>query len=110
MTTVQDIGDGEGIPPRKIPRAGSWYVPFRSMVDEIDDCIGHSSAACLHHPSVAFCPTVPIQTRDPPHNVRFEIADVTGVLRFADASVDVVHARMICLSVRFCLETPLPFP
>jgi hypothetical protein len=42
MTTFQDIGDGEGVPPRKIPWAGSWYVPFRSMLDEIDDCIGHS--------------------------------------------------------------------
>jgi len=40
---------------------------------------------------------VPIQTRYPPQNVRFEIADVTGVLRFPDASVDVVHARMTCL-------------
>ncbi|KAH9969959.1 S-adenosyl-L-methionine-dependent methyltransferase, partial [Russula compacta] len=40
---------------------------------------------------------VPIQTRYPPHNVRFEIADVTERLRFADASVDVVHARMTCL-------------
>jgi len=40
---------------------------------------------------------VPIQTRYPPHNVRFEIADVTERLRFADASVDVVHARMACL-------------
>jgi len=41
--------------------------------------------------------TVPIQTRYPPENVRFEIADVTERLRFADASVDVVHARMACL-------------
>jgi len=40
---------------------------------------------------------VPIQTRYPPPNVRFEIADVTDGLRFADASVDVVHARMTCL-------------
>ncbi|KAH9993441.1 S-adenosyl-L-methionine-dependent methyltransferase [Russula vinacea] len=40
---------------------------------------------------------VPIQTRYPPPNVRFEIADVTERLRFADASVDVVHARMACL-------------
>lgn len=41
---------------------------------------------------------VPIQTRYPPENVRFEIADVTERLGFADASVDVVHARMACLS------------
>ncbi|KAH8989030.1 S-adenosyl-L-methionine-dependent methyltransferase [Lactarius hatsudake] len=41
---------------------------------------------------------VPIQTRYPPENVRFEIADVTERLCFADASVDVVHARMACLS------------
>lgn len=40
---------------------------------------------------------VPIQTRYPPQNVRFEIADVTERLRFADASVDVVHARMACI-------------
>ena len=47
----------------------------------------------------------PIQTRYPPQNVRFEIADVTGTLRFPDASVDVVHARMTCLRVRSCLST-----
>ncbi|KAI9448628.1 S-adenosyl-L-methionine-dependent methyltransferase [Lactarius psammicola] len=41
---------------------------------------------------------VPIQTRYPPENVRFEIADVTERLGFADGSVDVVHARMTCLS------------
>ncbi|KAI9431178.1 S-adenosyl-L-methionine-dependent methyltransferase [Lactarius indigo] len=41
---------------------------------------------------------VPIQTRYPPDNVRFEIADVTERLGFADASVDVVHARMACLN------------
>ncbi|KAI9448738.1 S-adenosyl-L-methionine-dependent methyltransferase [Russula earlei] len=40
---------------------------------------------------------VPIQTRYPPRNVRFEIADVTERLRFADGSVDLVHARMTCL-------------
>jgi hypothetical protein len=50
--------------------------------------------------------TVPIQTRYPPSNVRFEIADVTERLRFADASVDVVHARMTCL--RVC-PSPVPF-
>jgi hypothetical protein len=61
--------------------------------------------ARTYHPSFAFGRTVPIQTRYPPPNVRFEIADVTDVLRFADASVDVVHARMTCLKVRFCLET-----
>ena len=49
-----------------------------------------------------FRPTVPIQTRYPPQNVRFEIADVTERLRFSDASVDVVHARMACLRVRSC--------
>lgn len=41
---------------------------------------------------------VPIQTRYPPDNVLFEIADVTERLNFEDASVDVVHARMTCLS------------
>jgi len=43
-------------------------------------------------------PIVPIQTRYPPDNVIFEIADVTEGLSFADESVDVVHARMACLS------------
>lgn len=42
--------------------------------------------------------SVPIQTRYPPDNVLFEIADVTERLNFEDASVDVVHARMTCLS------------
>ena len=64
--------------------------------DEIDDFVGHSP--CLD--TLSFHPTVPIQTRYPPQNVRFEIADVTGVLRFPDGSVDVVHARMTCLGVR----------
>jgi len=41
----------------------------------------------------------PIQTRYPPENVVFEIGDVTGRLSYPDASVDVVHARMTCLSV-----------
>jgi hypothetical protein len=63
---------------------------------------------CTSHPSFVSGPIVPIQTRYPPPNVRFEIADVTDVLRFADASVDVVHARMTCLRVRFCLETSFP--
>ncbi|KAI0262790.1 hypothetical protein BC834DRAFT_890257 [Gloeopeniophorella convolvens] len=40
---------------------------------------------------------VPIQTREPPGNVRFEIADATQELRFANGSVDIVHARMTSL-------------
>jgi hypothetical protein len=51
---------------------------------------------------------VPIQTRYPPENVLFEIADVTEGLSCADASVDVVHARMACLSVRHLFITSLP--
>ena len=58
--------------------------------------------------ALIFFPTVPIQTRYPPQNVRFEIADVTGVLRFVDASVDIVHARMTCLRVRPCQSTCHP--
>ena len=77
------------------------------MEGEIDD-YGHPSMVYTNSPSVMFRSTVPIQTRYPPHNVRFEIADVTSVLRFADASVDVVHARMTCLRVCACLETCLP--
>lgn len=61
-----------------------------------------------YHCPVMFRLTVPIQTRYPPHNVRFEIADVTERLRFADASVDVVHARMTCLRVRSYLDVSLP--
>ena len=61
-------------------------------MDEIDDFVGHSP--CLDTPF--FHPTAPIQTRYPLQNVRFEIPDVTGVLRFPDESVDVVHARMTC--------------
>ena len=74
-------------------------------MDKIDDFVGHSPCLDTHF----FHPTVPIQTRYPPQNVRFEIADVTGVLRFPDESVDVVHARMTCLEVRFsCLPTCHP--
>jgi len=73
-------------------------------MDEIDDFVGHSP--CLDMPFLR--PIVPIQTRYPPQNVRFEIADVTGVLRFPNASVDVVHARMTCLRVRSCLSTCHP--
>lgn len=47
----------------------------------------------------SFHPAVPIQTRTPPENVCFEISDVTDKLRFSDASVDVVHARMTGLKV-----------
>ena len=57
-----------------------------------------------------YLPAVPIQTRYPPQNVRFEIADVTHRLRFADASVDIVHARMACLGVRSCLSYKSFFP
>jgi hypothetical protein len=68
----------------------------------------------LHHlhnyRHVAFRSTVPIQTRYPPRNVRFEIADVTERLRFADASVDVVHARMASIRVSSCLSYESFFP
>ena len=44
--------------------------------------------------------SVPIMTRYPHDNVHFEIGDVREHLRIADASIDVVHARMTGLSVR----------
>ncbi|EIM80241.1 uncharacterized protein STEHIDRAFT_126204 [Stereum hirsutum FP-91666 SS1] len=40
----------------------------------------------------------PIATRYPLPNVRFEIADVTEPYRFAEGSVDMVHARVTLLS------------
>jgi hypothetical protein len=43
---------------------------------------------------------VPIATRFPENNVRFEVADARARLRFADGTVDVVHARDTHLSVR----------
>ena len=61
-------------------------------------------ARCTNRRYVVLRRTVPIQTRYPPRNVRFEIADVTERLRFADGSVDVVHARMASLRVRSCLS------
>ncbi|KAI0056846.1 S-adenosyl-L-methionine-dependent methyltransferase [Artomyces pyxidatus] len=42
---------------------------------------------------------VPIATQYPLDNVRFELADVTQRLRFANNSVDFVHARMTSLGV-----------
>ncbi|KZV63427.1 S-adenosyl-L-methionine-dependent methyltransferase [Peniophora sp. CONT] len=42
---------------------------------------------------------VPIMTRYPLDNVHFEIGDVREHLRIADASIDVVHARMSGLSI-----------
>ncbi|VDB88334.1 unnamed protein product [Peniophora sp. CBMAI 1063] len=42
---------------------------------------------------------VPIMTRYPLDNCHFEIGDVREHLRVADASVDVVHARMTGLSI-----------
>jgi hypothetical protein len=52
---------------------------------------------------------VPIQMCFPPRNVHFEITDITGILPFEDASVDVVHTRMTCLQVHssesHCLST-----
>lgn len=50
--------------------------------------------------------TVPIMTRYPLDNVHFEIGDVREHLRIADASVDVVHARMSGLSVRVTSARP----
>ena len=55
-------------------------------------------------------PVVPIQTRYPPENVIFEIADVTNKLNFEDASVDIVHARMTCINVRHFSSLPVQFP
>ncbi|TFK36112.1 S-adenosyl-L-methionine-dependent methyltransferase [Crucibulum laeve] len=43
---------------------------------------------------------VPIATRYPPPNVRFEIHDVNTPLRWADNSVDFIHARSISMAVR----------
>ncbi|KAI0314878.1 hypothetical protein OF83DRAFT_1134843 [Amylostereum chailletii] len=42
---------------------------------------------------------VPIATRYPLENVRFEMADVNHALRFRAASVDLVHARMTSLAI-----------
>jgi hypothetical protein len=55
-------------------------------------------------------PLVPIQTRYPPENVIFEIADVTEGLSCVHASVDVVHARMACFGVRHFCFLSLNFP
>ena len=43
--------------------------------------------------------TVPIATRYPPDNVRFEIVDVRQFLRFSNDSIDFVHARSAFLGV-----------
>lgn len=45
-------------------------------------------------------------TRYPLDNCHFEIGDVREHLRVADASVDVVHARMTGLSVRVAALNP----
>ncbi|KAA1475929.1 hypothetical protein DENSPDRAFT_453856 [Dentipellis sp. KUC8613] len=50
---------------------------------------------------------VPIATQYPAPNVRFEIADVRARWRFADASVDVVHARCVSLPVRPARPLPI---
>ncbi|KZT18014.1 S-adenosyl-L-methionine-dependent methyltransferase [Neolentinus lepideus HHB14362 ss-1] len=42
---------------------------------------------------------VPIQTRRPPRNAQFEIADVTEPFRHLDGSFDLVHARCTAFSV-----------
>lgn len=78
---------------------GVWYSSLLCMIQAL-----LILTTCTNHHCSVFRPTVPIQTRYPPRNVRFEIADVTERLRFADASVDVVHARMACLRVRSCLS------
>jgi len=92
---------------------GSNYdapIPIRELLNSntcgrqvVDICTGagHWVLEMAHEfPHVQFSglDLVPIQTRYPPDNVLFEIADVTDRLNFEDASVDVVHARMTCLS------------
>jgi hypothetical protein len=49
---------------------------------------------------------VPIATRYPLPNVRFEIGDITEELRWPNAIFDFIHARSISLSVShdFCSE------
>jgi hypothetical protein len=87
---------------------GAWS--YQSAMEKPEDLIGHAAPPLAQIITyIVSLPTVPIQTRYPPRNVRFEIADVTERLRFADASVDVVHARMACLRVRSCLSYK-PFP
>ncbi|KAI0290271.1 hypothetical protein B0F90DRAFT_1787105 [Multifurca ochricompacta] len=91
----------------------NYDAPLRELLNEnlderkvvIDLCTGAGHwvlEMAREFPHVAFrgLDRVPIQTRYPPDNVRFEIVDVTERLRFADASIDVVHARMVCLRVR----------
>jgi len=46
------------------------------------------------------CLLVPLATRYPPSNVRFEIGDVNERYRWQDASFDLVHARSINMAVR----------
>ncbi|KAI0032628.1 S-adenosyl-L-methionine-dependent methyltransferase, partial [Vararia minispora EC-137] len=67
--TVVDLCTGTGLWPMELARAFP-YAAIRAL------------------------DRVPIATRYPAPNVRFELADVVAApLRFADASVDVVHAR-----------------
>ncbi|KAF8991325.1 S-adenosyl-L-methionine-dependent methyltransferase [Cyathus striatus] len=53
-------------------------------------------------PSVLFrgIDIVPIATRYPLPNVRFEIHDVNSGLRWGDGSIDVVHARSVSMAIR----------
>jgi SAM-dependent methyltransferase len=46
---------------------------------------------------------VPIATRSPPDNVRFEMADVNAPFRYNNGTFDLVHARSISMAVRYSL-------
>lgn len=44
---------------------------------------------------------VPIATRMPPNNVRFEMQDIGAQLRFHDGTFDLVHARAVSMTVSY---------
>ncbi len=52
-----------------------------------------------------FYNAVPIATRHPPDNVRFEMADVNEPFRYNNGTFDLVHARSISMAVRGSLLT-----
>ncbi|KAN0125366.1 S-adenosyl-L-methionine-dependent methyltransferase [Lactarius tabidus] len=91
------IGSNYDTPPRELLNSNTCGL------EVVDLCTGAGHwvlEMAREFPNVQFygVDSVPIQTRYPPNNVLFEIADVTEGLNFKDASVDVVHARMTCLS------------
>lgn len=52
---------------------------------------------------------VPIATRFPRRNVRFEVHDLREQLRWGDGTFDLIHARDLSMGVSYPVPISIPF-